>query len=217
MSNKKNTKNSCSFCGRPENEVQLLLAGLNGYICDECIQRAEEIMREAGMSSAPTEHHTPHNDTKSIPTPSEIKAHLDQYVIGQEEAKKVLSVAVYNHYKRLKYYDQHGDKNDVEIEKSNIIIVGETGTGKTLMARTIAKMLKMCWYACFRQPTMMWKQLSAVLSLSMKSTRLPAKAKIPLSPATCRAKECNRRYSNCWKAPWSMCRRKEAENTPNKR
>lgn len=141
MSNKKNTQNSCSFCGRPENEVQLLLAGLNGYICDECIQRAEEIMREAGMSSAPTEHHTPHNDTKSIPTPSEIKAHLDQYVIGQEEAKKVLSVAVYNHYKRLKYYDQHGDKNDVEIEKSNIIIVGETGTGKTLMARTIAKML----------------------------------------------------------------------------
>src|SRR5574344_2186876 len=141
MSNKKNTQNSCSFCGRPENEVQLLLAGLNGYICDECIQRAEEIMREAGMSSAPTEHHTPHNDTKSIPTPTEIKAHLDQYVIGQEEAKRVRSVAVYNHYKRLRYFDTHNGKDEVEIEKSNIIMVGTTGTGKTLMSRTIAKML----------------------------------------------------------------------------
>lgn len=123
----------CSFCGRPENETGILLEGMSGLICQDCVNAAVDIFREQGHGS--------HAPIDTIPTPQEIKAHLDQYVIGQEDAKRVLSVAVYNHYKRLKYYDEHGDKNDVEIEKSNIVIVGETGTGKTLMARTIAKVL----------------------------------------------------------------------------
>lgn len=126
----------CSFCGRPESQTNLLLTGLNGFICDACVQQANEILHNA-TSSKKDSH--PHHD--HIPTPQEIKDHLDQYVIGQDDAKKVLSVAVYNHYKRLHYNEEHGEHNDVEIEKTNIIVVGETGTGKTLMARTIAKIL----------------------------------------------------------------------------
>ncbi len=146
MPNKKPTKeNCCSFCGKPESEVRVLLSGLHGYICDECVASANKILREAGVASATSGNHKNghHNDVAVIPTPIEIKNHLDQYVIGQDDAKRVLSVAVYNHYKRLKYYDEHvgADSNDVEIEKSNIIIVGETGTGKTLLARTIARIL----------------------------------------------------------------------------
>ena len=138
MAKNKNNENHCSFCGRGESEVRMLLTGLNGFICDECSLQAAKIVGEA---SAPATPGPQKDEFKEIPTPTQIKAHLDQYVIGQEEAKRVLSVAVYNHYKRLKYYAEHGDKNDVEIEKSNLIIVGETGTGKTLLARTIAKVL----------------------------------------------------------------------------
>ena len=141
MAKNKNNENHCSFCGRGESEVRMLLTGLNGFICDECSLQAAQIVKEnAGNTSAATQDSSK-GAPKEIPTPTQIKAHLDQYVIGQEEAKRVLSVAVYNHYKRLKYYAEHGDKNDVEIEKSNLIIVGETGTGKTLLARTIAKVL----------------------------------------------------------------------------
>lgn len=139
MANKnKNNENHCSFCGRAESEVNMLLTGLNGFICDECTLQAARIV---GENSAPNPATPRHEEHKEIPSPSQIKAHLDQYVIGQDEAKRVLSVAVYNHYKRIKYYAEHGDKNDVEIEKSNLIIVGETGTGKTLLARTIARVL----------------------------------------------------------------------------
>ena len=141
MAKNKNNENHCSFCGRGESEVRMLLTGLNGFICDECSLQAAQIVKEnTGDTSAATQDSSK-GAPKEIPTPTQIKAHLDQYVIGQEEAKRVLSVAVYNHYKRLKYYAEHGDKNDVEIEKSNLIIVGETGTGKTLLARTIAKVL----------------------------------------------------------------------------
>lgn len=141
MPSKKNTKeNHCSFCGRPESEVPLLLAGLNGFICSDCAEQAHEILSQNGALGPAAHNHHAHS-SKPIPKPAEIKEHLDQYVIGQDEAKKVLSVAVYNHYKRLKYQETHDDKNEVEIEKSNIVIVGETGTGKTLLARTIAKML----------------------------------------------------------------------------
>jgi ATP-dependent Clp protease ATP-binding subunit ClpX len=123
----------CSFCGRTKKEANLLIAGLEGHICDHCIEQAHNIMaEELGNKSSFS------LDSIKLRKPEEIKSFLDQYVIGQERAKKTLSVAVYNHYKRLM---QRPDNDDVEIEKSNIILVGETGTGKTLLARTIARML----------------------------------------------------------------------------
>lgn len=123
----------CSFCGRSDKEVSLLISGVNGYICDECAGEAFRVVQEHKKS-------TTSFNRKDLPKPHEIKAYLDQYVIGQDDAKIALSVAVYNHYKRLQHDSTRAD-NDVEIEKSNIIMVGSTGTGKTLMARTIAKML----------------------------------------------------------------------------
>lgn len=125
----------CDFCGRSQREVDLLIPGLNGFICNECAEKANEISRE--YLNKINEGALSDIDLKNLPKPVEIKDYLDQYVIGQESAKKYLSVAVYNHYKRLSQ-----NKDDVDIEKSNIIIVGPTGTGKTLLAKTIAKLLK---------------------------------------------------------------------------
>ncbi len=126
-------KRRCSFCGRAESEVALLMTGMSGYICNECVEQAHNILREEAM--------LPDKDFKiaELPKPKEIKAFLDEYVIGQDEAKCALAVSVYNHYKRIM---QSGTADDVEIEKSNIIMVGSTGTGKTLLARTIARLLK---------------------------------------------------------------------------
>ena len=133
-------KNRCSFCGRSEDEVALMLTGINGYICDECIRQADKIVREnLGGKARSKNGDFADLDMDSIPKPHDIKAFLDQYVIGQDSAKRYLSVAVYNHYKRLA---QKVDDDGVEMEKSNIIMVGATGTGKTLLARTIAKLLK---------------------------------------------------------------------------
>ena len=127
-------EDKCSFCGRPRSQVDLLIAGLDGFICDMCAEQAYEIVKEE--MKAPS--HPMELRPGDIRKPIEIKTFLDQYVIGQDEAKKHLAVAVYNHYKRLM---QKQEEDDVEIEKSNIIMVGRTGTGKTLLARTIAKML----------------------------------------------------------------------------
>ena len=125
----------CSFCGRDKNEAFVLIAGITGHICDQCIQQAQHILNdELSVKSKTNIQHQ-----LSLHKPNEIKKFLDQYVIGQEEAKKVISVAVYNHYKRIS--QKFKKKEDVEIEKSNIILVGETGTGKTLLARTIARIL----------------------------------------------------------------------------
>lgn len=129
-------KKACNFCGRSEREVRLLITGLNGYICEDCVQQAYKIVQEQDWLKEPADKGKPRS--QKVPKPMEIKAYLDQYVIGQEEAKRYLSVAVYNHYKRLQ---QPQDKDGVEIEKSNIIMVGSTGTGKTLLARTIARLL----------------------------------------------------------------------------
>ena len=130
-------KKECSLCGRSEREVRLLITGINGYICEECAEQAYRIVQEnltdGKKSSAKGKY-----QQKKVPKPKEIKEFLDQYVIGQDEAKRYLSVAVYNHYKRLQ---QAAGDDGVEIEKSNIIMVGSTGTGKTLLARTIAKLL----------------------------------------------------------------------------
>ena len=121
------TKKKCSFCGRSENEVGFLITGMNGYICDSCATQAYEITQEALGEGRKRAGATKLN-LKELPKPVEIKKFLDQYVIGQDDAKRFLSVSVYNHYKRLLQKDS-GD--DVEIEKSNIIMVGSTGTGKT--------------------------------------------------------------------------------------
>ena len=133
-------KKVCSFCGRSEKDVNLLITGLNGFICDACAQQANQIVMEAGFGPEGTRRKPAFDVSLSdVPKPTEIKKYLDEYIIGQDEAKKYLSVAVYNHYKRL---NQPEDDKGVEIEKSNIIMVGSTGTGKTLLARTIAKLLK---------------------------------------------------------------------------
>ena len=128
-------KRKCSFCGRSENEVGFLITGMNGCICDSCSEQAYEITKEALRQSQGKAEEL---NLKELPKPQQIKEFLDEYVIGQDVAKRYLSVAVYNHYKRLL---QNADEDDVEIEKSNIIMVGSTGTGKTLLARTIAKLL----------------------------------------------------------------------------
>ena len=130
-------KKQCNFCGRSEREVKLLITGLNGCICEDCAVQAYQVATANGYGPDAKKKKTGWS-LKRIPKPKEIKEHLDQYVIGQDEAKRYLSVAVYNHYKRLQ---QPADESGVEIEKSNIIMVGSTGTGKTLLARTIAKML----------------------------------------------------------------------------
>ncbi|MDY3732092.1 MAG: ATP-dependent Clp protease ATP-binding subunit ClpX [Alloprevotella sp.] len=155
MANKKDIR--CSFCGRTENECgSILLSGVNGYICADCIQTANRMLSEYGLidddaaddvgsayakgKGAKAKKAKVAAEKRSVPKPAEIKAYLDQYVIGQDDAKRTLAVAVYNHYKRLASQQQAG-ADEVEIEKSNIIMVGSTGTGKTLLARTIAKLL----------------------------------------------------------------------------
>ena len=128
----------CNFCGRSERDVRLRISGLNGNICDDCLRQAWNIAQQAGVYDNEPAGSQEAEKPLEVPKPKEIKEYLDQYVIGQDEAKRTLSVAVYNHYKRLQ---QPKDDDGVEIEKSNIIMVGSTGTGKTLLARTIAKML----------------------------------------------------------------------------
>lgn len=137
-------KKVCSFCGRSEKDVNFLITGMNGFICDSCAQQAYKIVLEAGFGPEGTRKNSGAFDVSlnDVPKPTEIKEYLDEYIIGQDDAKKYLSVAVYNHYKRLQQHTNDAEDDGVEIEKSNIIMVGSTGTGKTLLARTIAKLLK---------------------------------------------------------------------------
>ena len=140
-----NDRLKCSFCGKTQDQVKKLIAGPEVFICDECVELCNEILdeeffeakeRKGEKESKPSED----VEEKAIPKPHEIKAYLDEHIVGQDDAKKVLSVAVYNHYKRLKHNRQE-NTNGVEIQKSNILLVGPTGSGKTLLAQTLAKML----------------------------------------------------------------------------
>ncbi|MFN8278446.1 MAG: ATP-dependent Clp protease ATP-binding subunit ClpX [Chitinophagales bacterium] len=133
MANKKDPEPSCSFCGRKKKDTQILISGIEGQICDQCVSQAQHIIDEELVQKQKSEHFQLPGNVK----PRDISSFLDQYVIGQDEAKKFLSVAVYNHYKRL----NQRKEDEIEIEKSNILLVGQTGTGKTLLARTIAKFL----------------------------------------------------------------------------
>jgi ATP-dependent Clp protease ATP-binding subunit ClpX len=141
-----NDRLKCSFCGKTQDQVKKLIAGPDVFICDECVELCNEILDEEFFEGkqktkdAPAKGSSETDEDKPIPKPHEIKAYLDQHIVGQDDAKKVLSVAVYNHYKRLKH-NQKEDTNGVEIQKSNILLVGPTGSGKTLLAQTLAKML----------------------------------------------------------------------------
>jgi len=130
----------CSFCGKPRDEVKILIAGHEGHICEGCVEHAQEIVDQELTLAGETKKGTSYNKKLTVKKPKEIKTFLDQYIIGQDDAKKILAVAVYNHYKRIVQKPKAND-DEIEIEKSNIIMVGETGTGKTLLAKTIAKML----------------------------------------------------------------------------
>ncbi|HPP83704.1 MAG TPA: ClpX C4-type zinc finger protein, partial [Rubrivivax sp.] len=126
----------CSFCGKSQHEVKKLIAGPSVFICDECIELCNDIIRD----EAPAESAAAKAAKSELPVPGEIKSILDQYVIGQDQAKRTLAVAVYNHYKRLKHMGA-GAKDDVELTKSNILLIGPTGSGKTLLAQTLARLL----------------------------------------------------------------------------
>ncbi|MCE3274086.1 MAG: clpX [Ramlibacter sp.] len=201
----------CSFCGKSQHEVKKLIAGPSVFICDECIDLCNEIIRDE--LPAGDEQRESRGD---LPTPGEIKANLDNYVIGQEAAKRALSVAVYNHYKRLRH---KAKKDDVELTKSNILLIGPTGSGKTLLAQTLARMLDVPFVmadattlteagyvgedveniiqkpssrSCCRTATTRWSGRSAASSTSTRSTRSRASPTTPRSPATSPAKACSR-------------------------
>ena len=132
---------TCSFCGKPAEQVEKMITGAGVQICSDCVTMCHRIIEEDRARAQQREQEVAAAVEKPLPRPSEIKAHLDEFVIGQEEAKKALSVAVYNHYKRLRYRQAHKDENDVEVEKSNLLLVGPTGSGKTLLAQTMARFL----------------------------------------------------------------------------
>lgn len=144
MSTRDDSRLKCSFCGKTQDQVKKLIAGPEVYICDECVELCNEILDEEFFEGKDKDAKAEKSDKsaeKPIPKPAEIKAHLDAHIVGQEDAKKVLSVAVYNHYKRLRHNKSEDKSMDVEIQKSNILLVGPTGSGKTLLAQTLAKML----------------------------------------------------------------------------
>ena len=192
----------CSFCGKHQDQVRRLIAGPGAYICNECVQLCMSILEdESDMLQASAASEIP----DAIPTPREIHAVLDQYIIGQEAAKVALSVAVYNHYKRIYF----GGGEDVELQKSNILLMGPTGCGKTLFAQTLARVLKVPFAIAdattlteagyvgddvenIRPPTTTSSWRSGASSTWTRSTRSPARAKTPPSPGTCPARGCSR-------------------------
>lgn len=170
---KKRSEQHCSFCGKNKEEVLILIAGIDGFICESCVQQAQHIIDEELTQQKETEHP---NINLNLVKPKEINAFLNEYVIGQEEAKKVLAVAVYNHYKRL----NQQSNEDIEIEKSNILMVGETGTGKTLLAKTIARLLKVPFTivdaTVFTEAGYVGEDVESILSRLLQSANYDVKA-----------------------------------------
>jgi ATP-dependent Clp protease ATP-binding subunit ClpX len=191
----------CSFCGKSQHEVKKLIAGPSVFICDECIDLCNDIIRDELPAGADV------GETRSdLPTPAEIKATLDGYVIGQEPAKRTLAVAVYNHYKRLRH-QKEAKKDEVELTKSNILLIGPTGSGKTLLAQTLArtlnvpfvmwvKTLKISSRNCCKAATTRSSVPSKGLSISTRLTRFPVNLTTHRLPVTCLAKGCSRRCSS---------------------
>jgi ATP-dependent Clp protease ATP-binding subunit ClpX len=195
----------CSFCGKSQNDVRKLIAGPTVYICDECIELCNDIIAEEWEEEKSRE-------IRSLPKPAEIKQVLDQYVVGQERAKKVLAVAVHNHYKRI---EAGADTGDVELQKANILLIGPTGSGKTLLAQTLAKMLQVPFTIadattlteagyvgedveniildCSRPRTTTWSGPSAASSTSTRSTRSRGSPRTRRSRVTSPARVCSRR------------------------
>jgi hypothetical protein len=225
---KRDSSLTCSFCGKSQKEVKKLIAGPTVYICDECIGLCNDIIAEE------IEKDDPGYGAGVIPKPAQIKKVLDEYVIGQDRAKKILSVAVHNHYKRI---DQKGDKHDddVELQKSNILLLGPTGSGKTLLAQTLARILNVPFaiadatnlteagyvgedveniiVSLLHNADHDIERRSAASSTSTRSTRSPARATTRRSPATCRARACSRRCSRSSRARWPRCRPRAAAST----
>jgi ATP-dependent Clp protease ATP-binding subunit ClpX len=188
----------CSFCGKSQHEVKKLIAGPSVFVCDECIDLCNEIIRDE--LPATTEGREASSD---LPTPAEIKANLDSYVIGQEPAKRTMAVAVYNHYKRLRH-KENAKKDDVELAKSNILLIGPTGSGKTLLAQTLARMLDVPFvmadattlteagYVGEDVENIVLNVRNAALFILTRSTRSPANQTTHPSPVMSRAKVCSK-------------------------
>ena len=205
----------CSFCGRPESEVNNMITQEHACICDQCIKACGELIARDRLQ---------HDDSpERLLSPQEIKERLDEYVIGQHDAKKILSVAVHNHYKRVFYADALGD--DVELEKSNILLVGPSGSGKTLLAKTLAKVLRVPFAIAdattLTEAGYVGEDVENILvqllqnadydleAASKRATGLP-------SPATCPAKACSRRCSRSSKAPRPTSRPRGAASIPSR-